>query len=78
MNEQQEKALKHARHKAEPFARLFDGEDGTKVLNALVAAFDAPTLVTDNPHSTVVKAAQRDVVAYIKAQIQLGSGESNE
>lgn len=51
---------------AQQYNRTFETPTGEAVLHDLRAQFyDVPRLADSDPHSTVVRAAQRDVVQYI-------------
>ena len=59
--------------KAIPFFNVFNSIDGQIVLDALEAEFSPTVLCDPIAHDTaiIVKAAQRDVVEYIKHMIKL-------
>ena len=51
---------------SEKYARAFDSPTGRDVLADLEAEFYAcPKLASDNPTTTIIAAAKRDVVQYI-------------
>ena len=60
-----------------PFKRVFQGEDGKKVLQDLKAEFRKLSVVAETPHETIVRAAQYDVLDYIDKMINI-KGEENE
>lgn len=73
-----QQVVKEVVKRSAPFKRLFNSEDGKKVLQALKAEFKTINIVADNPHQTVINAAQRDVLDYIDIMINIKGEEENE
>ena len=61
--------------KSIPFHNVFTSMEGKQVLDALKAEFDPPELCAKTAHETTVRAAQRDVIAYIDTLIALREEE---
>lgn len=73
---QQEEALRQMRANAEPFARLFATDDGKAVLETLGKAFESQVCslgMSGEDHA--MTNARRDVVLYIRKQIEIGKGD---
>ena len=64
-----EKAKHNLQVKAFRFAKLFSSMDGKTVLDDLRKEFDRDSLCVVDPHSTVIYAAQRDVIRYIELML---------
>ena len=56
-----EEALK----KASIYQRLFNSDEGQKILYDLRAAFEYPALANEHPHYTHVRAGELNVLRYI-------------
>lgn len=72
-------ALKaRAQAKAVEFSELFRSEAGMRILSEIKEQFDRPVLCAQDSHSTVVFAAQRDVVRWIEDMIFGGDNVINQ
>jgi hypothetical protein len=70
-DERVQKLRNNLQKKSVPFYNVFNTMEGQEVLAQLAAEFAPTIIVHDSPHQTIVKAAQRDVIEYIKSMIRL-------
>jgi hypothetical protein len=54
------------------YMHVFNNPDGKKVLEDLAMRFVHEKLSSGDPHATVVRASQSDVITYIQRSIQNG------
>lgn len=52
------------------YKQTFNSEYGKAVLQDLRENFEHTSLVADNPHQTVVRAAQREIIDYIQRMVR--------
>ncbi len=64
---------KRAEIKAREFSDVFESDAGKRVLAEIEIQFGG-FAITDNPHTTIINAAQNDVVIWIKELIERGKG----
>jgi len=62
-----------ARKRVLDITRMLETDDGKKLLENLEIEFDSRPLVRDSAHQTVIAAAQRDVIHWIKEIIRRGN-----
>lgn len=62
-----------ARKRAKNIARMMGTSDGLQLLDALEDQFGSGPLVQDDAHKTAIKAAQYDVILWIKEVIKRGN-----
>jgi len=70
---QVEEIRKRAKWKAREFSDVFTSDSGKRVLLEIETQFGG-FIVTENPHTTIINAAQQDVVTWIKELIERGKG----
>lgn len=62
---------RRAEIKAREFSDVFETEAGKRVMEEIRGEF-CSFVVTDNPHTTIINAAQRDVVVWLEKLIERG------
>ncbi len=67
-----EEVKKDAMRKAREFSDVFESVEGKRVLKELQKEFDPSVLATGEDNSTIIRAAQRDVVRWVEEVINRG------
>ena len=68
-----EKIRRSAEVKAREFSDLFDTDVGRRVMKEIRDQFSG-FIVTEDAHTTIINAAQRDVVVWLETLIERGKG----
>ena len=73
--ERLEEMQRNVIRKAHIIGRIFETDDGKKLMEILKEEFDSPFIFDDNPHKTNYNLGRRDCVIYLEQAIRVHKKE---